>query len=247
MAAWGAFSFGVVLGWFLYFTNRFRKGDIGLGDLATLLGVIGGGAVTALFGDAKTELFGAYGGGLAFGFFAYFVTLLILVKNSDGAFKATWFLDGRRRDPEAGETIPSEARPTIQAMEMREMADMVEAAPSVLPAVVEQRDRAVAATADALRELMKRIGDTTDDGERARLREAQLQLTGRFDELVALRLKEVLDSEAVRAALAKLGSITDELVSTAREMKAAADALATAARTIDRVSRLIGFLGGAFA
>ena len=86
METWGAFAFGTVLGWFLYFTNRYRKGETQLSDVATLIGVIGGGAVTALFGDAKTTLFGAYGVGLAVGFFAYFVVLVIMVRNSGGVF-----------------------------------------------------------------------------------------------------------------------------------------------------------------
>jgi hypothetical protein len=50
LSQWGAFGFGMVLGWFLYFVNRYRRGDVGLGDLTTVIGAIGGAAVTALFG-----------------------------------------------------------------------------------------------------------------------------------------------------------------------------------------------------
>ncbi|MGQ0520832.1 MAG: hypothetical protein ACT4PX_06760, partial [Actinomycetota bacterium] len=74
---WGAFSFGLVLGWFLYFLNRYRK-EISLADLTTVLGAVGGGAILALF-PAKTDLFGAYGVGLAAGFFGYFLVLMALV------------------------------------------------------------------------------------------------------------------------------------------------------------------------
>ena len=100
----GAGAFGMVIGWFVYFINRYRKDDVQLSDIVTLIGAIGGAAVLSLFG-AKTELFGAYGIGLALGFFGYFLALLVLVRASvrrNGAFTWEWFLDGRRKDPEAG-------------------------------------------------------------------------------------------------------------------------------------------------
>jgi hypothetical protein len=111
----------VVLGWFTYFTNRYRKGEVQFTDLATLLGVIGGGAVTALFGDAKTTLFGAYGIGLAVGFFAYFLTLIVLVRRSKGVFTLAWFLDGRRRRLEDDEEIPGDSRGSGVAMSLRRL------------------------------------------------------------------------------------------------------------------------------
>lgn len=253
MAEWGAFAFGAVLGWHVYFTNRYRKGEIQLSDLTTLLGVIGGGAITALFGEAKTALFGAYGMGLAVGFFAYFVTLLVLVKMSNGVFTVTWFLDGRRKRLADDQEILGETRPTVAPMAMQlggpqqAMAPPAAVARSPLSAAVEVRDRAIVAMVDALRELMRRIGDTEDDAERARLREAHKQLTEKYDELVALRLKDVTESEAVRSALAKLDVITADLAAGAQEMKATADALAAAAKMIDRATKAIGFLGAMFA
>jgi hypothetical protein len=105
----------------------------------------------------------------------------------------------------------------------------------------------IAATIDALRELSRRIGDTTDDAQRASLREMHIQLTQRLDELVALRLRDVLESESVRSALAMLKAITAELVAGAQEMKTATDTLATAAKMIDRATKAIGFLGAIFA
>jgi hypothetical protein len=96
---WGALCFGLILGWFLYFINRYRTGDIQFSDLATVIGAIGGAAVLSLF-PAGTDLFGAYGIGLAIGFFSYFVILLGLVGKSNN-FNADWFLDGRRKNPDA--------------------------------------------------------------------------------------------------------------------------------------------------
>jgi hypothetical protein len=97
---WGAFGFGLILGWFLYFVNRYRTGTIQLSDITTVIGALGGAAVLSLF-PAGTELFGAYGVGLAAGFFGYFLVLVILVVRSPN-FDADWFLDARRRDPGDG-------------------------------------------------------------------------------------------------------------------------------------------------
>jgi hypothetical protein len=252
MAVWGAFAFGVVLGWFVYFTNRYRKGDIQFSDLTTLLGIVGGGAVTALFGEAKTALFGAYGLGLAGGFFAYFLTLIVLVRKSDGVFTATWFLDGRRKkladDETTGETRETTAPMSVQTSSSPlAMAAPAAVARSPLSMAVEDRDRAMIAMVDALRDLMRRIGETTDDVERAKLRNVHVQLTQKYDELVALRLKDVVDSESVRGALAKLDAITSEIIAGAQEMKATADALATAAKMIDRATKAVGFFTAMFA
>lgn len=107
---WGAFGFGAIIGWFVYFINRYRKGDVGISDLAAVIGAIGGSSVTGLFGGAN--LFGAYGIGLAVGFFGYFFLLIILVGMSKN-FTSDWFLDGRRKDPEAGTSIPGETRPAM--------------------------------------------------------------------------------------------------------------------------------------
>lgn len=89
----GAFGFGAVIGWYLYYINRYRGDSIGLSDLAAVIGAIGGAGVLALF-PAGTELFGWYGIGLAGGFFAYFLFLVIAVLVSR-RFTVEFFLDGR--------------------------------------------------------------------------------------------------------------------------------------------------------
>lgn len=96
----GALAFGVLIGWYVYFINRYRPGDVQLSDIVTLVGILGGAAITALF-PAGSSLFAGYGIGLAIGFFGYFGVLLLLVANSKN-FDADWFLDGRRRDPADG-------------------------------------------------------------------------------------------------------------------------------------------------
>jgi hypothetical protein len=108
---WGAFGFGAVLGWYLYFLNRYRK-DVSLADLTTVIGAIGGAAVLALF-PAETDLFGAYGVGLAAGFFLYFLILVILASVSDN-FGIDYIIDGRRKLPDGTTGYgPSTDRPMV--------------------------------------------------------------------------------------------------------------------------------------
>jgi hypothetical protein len=94
----GAGCFGLLVGWYVYYVNRHRRGDVQLTDVGALVGVIGGGAVLTLFPE-QTDLFGAYGVGLAIGFFGYFSFLLYLRRKAK--FPWAWFLDGRRPKLEA--------------------------------------------------------------------------------------------------------------------------------------------------
>ncbi|WP_205908955.1 hypothetical protein [Metarhizobium album] len=112
----GALGFGLIIGWYVYYVNRYRKGDLQLGDITTLVAAIGGGAVLSLFPE-RSQLFGYYGIGLALGFFGYFVSLIILVRQSPN-FDADWFLDGRRRDPGPGISIPGDTATTIRPMSL---------------------------------------------------------------------------------------------------------------------------------
>jgi len=115
----GALAFGFIIGWYVYYVNRYRKGDVQFSDITTLVGAIGGGALLKLFdpsNDPKAalspELFGWYGLGLAAGFFAYFFVLVALVKKSVN-FDADWFLDGRRKNPGEGVGYGTDAKSTI--------------------------------------------------------------------------------------------------------------------------------------
>jgi hypothetical protein len=90
----GAVGFGAIIGWYVYYINRYRNSDVQFSDLTTVIAIIGGGVVIQLFNTPN--LFGAYGIGLFLGFFGYFVSLLLLIKSSDN-FTADFLLDGRRR------------------------------------------------------------------------------------------------------------------------------------------------------
>lgn len=102
---WGAGAFGAIIGWYVYYINRHRREDVSATDLVTLLGIIGGTAVLKLFPQG-TDLFGAYGIGLAVGFFGYFVVMAALVLVSRN-FDADYFLDGRRKRPSGDYYIPT--------------------------------------------------------------------------------------------------------------------------------------------
>jgi hypothetical protein len=89
----GALTFGIVIGWFAYYVNRYRSDTISISDVGAFIAAIGGAAVLALF-PAGSELFGYYGLGLGIGFFVYFLLLLVFVLRSPG-FTLAFFLDGR--------------------------------------------------------------------------------------------------------------------------------------------------------
>jgi NhaP-type Na+/H+ or K+/H+ antiporter len=97
---WGGLAFGLLIGWYVYYINRHRRADVQLSDIVTLIGILGGAAITALF-PASTNQFAGYAIGLAIGFFSYFIVLLLLVAKS-ADFNSDWFLDGRRKNPAEG-------------------------------------------------------------------------------------------------------------------------------------------------
>jgi hypothetical protein len=80
-ADWGALLFGIVVGWIVYRTLVRRVGGAQISDIATVVGAVGGAAVTNLFNSK--HLFGLYSIGLAAGFFAYLI--LFRIKNGSAA------------------------------------------------------------------------------------------------------------------------------------------------------------------
>ena len=72
----GAFCFGLVIGWIVYRTLRRKEGASALSDVSTVIGAVGGGAIMAIF--KAPELFAGYSIGLAAGFFIYFVLYLVI-------------------------------------------------------------------------------------------------------------------------------------------------------------------------
>jgi hypothetical protein len=81
MDHWGALLFGIVVGWVIYRTLR-RKDKAAVSDVASVVGAIGGAAVSALL---KSGLFGWYGVGLFAGFFLYLVLASTILRKSGWA------------------------------------------------------------------------------------------------------------------------------------------------------------------
>lgn len=77
MESFGPFCFGLVIGWITYRTLRRKVDDVALGDIAGVIGAVGGAAIVALF---KNAAFDAYSVGLAAGFFSYLVMGMIMDK-----------------------------------------------------------------------------------------------------------------------------------------------------------------------
>lgn len=115
----GAAGFGCIIGWLVYYINRYRKADVQFSDLTTVVGIVGGASVTALFGDGDKALFGAYGIGLFVGFFGYFLALIVMVRNSGGVFGVTWFLDGRRKMLKPDEEIQGASEAGNRPMDLQ--------------------------------------------------------------------------------------------------------------------------------
>src|SRR5829696_1948002 len=45
----GAAGFGALIGWYVYYINRYRKSDVQFSDLTTVIGILGGAAMLNLF------------------------------------------------------------------------------------------------------------------------------------------------------------------------------------------------------
>jgi hypothetical protein len=104
----GAAGFGAIVGWYVYYINRYREGGVQFSDLVTVIGILGGATVLAIFPQGS-GLFGAYGIGLFIGFFGYFLVLLGFVSHTPN-FDVDWFLDGRRVEAQPPYHIPDHIR-----------------------------------------------------------------------------------------------------------------------------------------
>jgi uncharacterized membrane protein YeaQ/YmgE (transglycosylase-associated protein family) len=72
----GAVLFGLMVGWISYRTLRRKGSTAAIGDIAAVIGAVGGATVTTLF--KSEDLFGLYAIGLTVGFFGYLIVNYIL-------------------------------------------------------------------------------------------------------------------------------------------------------------------------
>jgi hypothetical protein len=105
IAGLGATLFGAAIGWIAYRILRQRTSAAALSDFFTILGVIGGAAVIALF--KSDVLFGLYSVGLVIGFFAYLAVGLVLYGKQE---LQPWRIEQIPPTPPPG--TPSNANPT---------------------------------------------------------------------------------------------------------------------------------------
>lgn len=89
MSFFGPFCFGLVIGWVTYRTLRRKAEGVALGDIAAVIGAVGGATVVGLF---KVAAFDSYCIGLAVGFFSYFVSGILIEKKgkADGQSAGNW-------------------------------------------------------------------------------------------------------------------------------------------------------------
>lgn len=87
----GALCFGLVIGWIVYRTLRRREGAAMLSDIASVIGAVGGAAVTTMFDN--DQLFGWYSIGLVVGFAGYFIVGLVLAGRGGRSSVEGWMGD----------------------------------------------------------------------------------------------------------------------------------------------------------
>lgn len=85
MSGWGAFWFGVVIGYVTYRTLQHKK-DSAISDIAAVIGAIGGSAIVSLI-PGNTPQFDDYAFGLAIGFFSYLLISLLVAARMGAAGK----------------------------------------------------------------------------------------------------------------------------------------------------------------
>jgi ABC-type uncharacterized transport system permease subunit len=78
-----------VIGWVTYRTLRRKAESAALGDIAAVIGAVGSATIITLF---KNAAFDDYCIGLAVGFFAYFISGIVIEKlgKGDGKPVGTW-------------------------------------------------------------------------------------------------------------------------------------------------------------
>lgn len=233
----GAFAFGAVLGWLTVFVNRYRTGAVQLGDLTTLVGIFAGAGVTALLDDDM--LFGAYGMGLAAGFFSYLLMLMFLVVFSDG-YGAVWFLDGRRKKLADDEEIPEGTRQTVTPFLKRTLETLSGAVVSSRADAGKVKDEALMALNDAGLKLEDELRAHAPGSTAAQAVKVEMQkLNGKILDLKAARIRDTLAGKDLAEALVTLKSITKRLTDEAGRMKKATNALNKAGKVLGIADELI--------
>jgi hypothetical protein len=231
----GAFGFGALIGWNVYYVNRYRK-DVAIGDLASMLTAIGGAAITALF-DKGGLLFGAYGIGLFTGFFSYFAFLLWLVHRSEG-FTIEWFLDGRRpkldeQNQQAGDGTRPFGVPSQRGSENLSFELPGASSGSDLSTLIADWKKVHVALTALIDE------PTTDGATRKELETGRTNLENAIMELEAEQLRLDFASPEVQNAVTELKDVTSALKAEAQTMQNVTQVIAITAKVLEYVQKLV--------
>ena len=144
---WGAGALGLVLGWVLYFSIRGKAGQISVTEFAAIVAAVVGGTVTGtITGDPK--MLGAYGLGLAAGFFALLILTALFVRKDKATSSWTDALERSVREDEGPERPGDAIKNWRRGLESN----------SGLGRTVSGADADVAAARDALTQLIVAIG-----------------------------------------------------------------------------------------
>lgn len=103
---WGALCFGVVIGWVCYRTLRRNQAASGLSDIATVIGAVGGAAITGIW-KPGTSAFGGYCIGLLIGFFLYLIVSYFIEGEAGRQQVSAWL----GTEPPKGQIIGVSAAP----------------------------------------------------------------------------------------------------------------------------------------
>jgi hypothetical protein len=243
LLVYGAIGFGAVVGWITYYTNRHRTDAITITDLGTIVGVIGGGAITALF-EEKTQLFGAYSIGLAVGFFGYYFTLRRMVSKSDN-FDDDFFLDGRRKawtETETGPTDengdPLNQRPMFA--NLRLIQDAVKSASSTdVPSDAEIKD-ALASAQEAANTIEKRLDQGgLSDATEVQMDRAYARLLNVMAQLRGLQRLRLWTSPEAKQAIQTLDQQTKNLKQAADKIKSVTESYKSLTAALEKIAGVI--------
>ena len=249
----GAFWFGAVVGWFLYFTNRYRKEDVKLADVAGLLAAIGGGAVTSLFGKGdgtRADLFLSYGAGLGAGFFGYFIVLIAFITLSRGDYNLTSLIDGRRRRIPEGWEIPEGTQGPVRnfVIDPRGVSTGGPVARMIQPAAVDRtgldtQRQALAEAIDGTRlSILRQFNAAADATVQGHLDDVMKQLDVQRDRLDTAAIRADLPAPEVQRAVAKLAGIAQGVNAEAQNMRDAASTLSAVAKVVALVGQAVGII-----
>lgn len=246
----GAMGLGFVLGWMLYFVNRYRK-DVSISDLGTIVAALAGATVLGFIdvGElTKGAMVGAYGVGLFLGFLAYGYVLYRLVKSHPDQYDLVWFIDGRRKlFDESSYEVPSADGTPNRGHSLQRSGSVLESAIEVGDANSltkmqnvmfasasgpEEYQKAINALKAAISGVARAAAIEPAQAERDRLLARRSELYSQLVYVQGRQIEADLSDNAIVAALVELNAATDTLANEASKLE-------TASRRLEQVAEIL--------